>query len=188
MNRTSNGDLVFFVNGVSQSIAASGLPERVFAVVDLYGKCATVALMDNTSQVAWKLELAKVADGSLVANSNYQFIFGWWLTSYTIYVPLVWVFMITSSLRPFHLQEARIVSNELSNEATAAARACQNSSINLISSNSALNNITNTNIAAAAAAAAATAPLPASSSPYSGGAATSPSFREEIQSGRNWNF
>ena len=52
LNRTSNGDLVFFVNGVSQSIAASGLPERVFAVVDLYGKCATVALMDNTSQVA----------------------------------------------------------------------------------------------------------------------------------------
>ena len=59
------------MNGVSQSIAASGLPERVFAVVDLYGKCASVALMDNTCQ------------------------------------------------------EARIVSNALSNEATAAARACQ---------------------------------------------------------------
>ena len=68
LSRTSNGDLVFFVNGVSQSIAASGLPERVFAVVDLYGKCASVALMDNTCQ------------------------------------------------------EARIVSNALSNEATAAAR------------------------------------------------------------------
>ena len=53
---------------LSQSIAASGLPGRVFAVVDLYGKCAAVALMDNSSQ------------------------------------------------------EARIVSNELSNEATAAAR------------------------------------------------------------------
>ena len=38
LSRTSNGDLVFFVNRVSQSIAASGLPERVFAAVDLYGK------------------------------------------------------------------------------------------------------------------------------------------------------
>jgi hypothetical protein len=46
-------------------------------------------------------------------------------------------------------QEARIVSNELSNEATAAA-ACHNS-INHISSNSAFNNITNSNIAAAMA-------------------------------------
>ena len=47
----------------------------------------------------------------------------------------------------------------------------QNSSINLISSNSALNNITNTNIAAAAAASAA-------SSSYTAAAAavTSPSF------------
>ena len=59
LSRTSNGDLVFFVNGVSQSIAASGLPERVFAVVDLYGKCATVALMDNTSQVGSMLSEQK---------------------------------------------------------------------------------------------------------------------------------
>ena len=72
------------------------------------------------------------------------------------------------------LQEARIVSNELSNEATAAARACQNSSINLISSNSALNNITNTNIAAAAAAAAA------ASSSYTAASASGTQFNRNI--------
>ena len=49
--KTSTGDLIFFVNGVSQSVAATGLPSRVFAVVDLYGKCAGVTLMDNTVQV-----------------------------------------------------------------------------------------------------------------------------------------
>ena len=85
--RTSNGDLVFYVNGVSsnwngwilslsnltsiyvlygcyhyfhcalytqvsQAVAASGLPGTVWAVVDLYGKCAAVTLTDpNSDQV-----------------------------------------------------------------------------------------------------------------------------------------
>ena len=77
--RTTHGDLVFFVNGVSQSVAASDLPEKVWAVVDLYGKCAQVTLTtDNCAQ------------------------------------------------------EARILSNDLTNEATAAAAA--NNQVNQISS------------------------------------------------------
>ena len=64
--RTSQGDLLFFVNGVSQvslnlqnyldfpkvewnllksypqGVAASNLPTTVFAVIDMYGKCAQV--------------------------------------------------------------------------------------------------------------------------------------------------
>ena len=40
--RTAHGDLVFFVNGISQSVAASELPDKVWAVIDLYGKCAQV--------------------------------------------------------------------------------------------------------------------------------------------------
>ena len=92
--RTSSGDLVFFVNGVSQSVAASELPDKVWAVIDLYGKCAQVTLTtDNCAQ------------------------------------------------------EARILSNDLTNEATAAAAA--HNHVNQISSgNSAQNNITNSNIAA----------------------------------------
>ena len=67
------------MNGVSQSVAASGLPPDVYAVVDMYGKCAQVTLMDNSGQ------------------------------------------------------EARIVSNELSNVATAAASSVNH--VNLISNN-----------------------------------------------------
>ncbi len=40
---------------MSQSVAATGLPSRVFAVVDLYGKCAGVTLMDNSGQVILSL-------------------------------------------------------------------------------------------------------------------------------------
>ena len=40
--KTSQGDLIFFVNGVSQGMAASNLPQTVFAVIDMYGKCAQV--------------------------------------------------------------------------------------------------------------------------------------------------
>ena len=37
---------------VSQAVAASGLPSTVWAVVDLYGKCAAVTLTDpNSDQV-----------------------------------------------------------------------------------------------------------------------------------------
>ncbi len=92
--RTTHGDLVFFVNGVSQSVAASGLPETVWAVVDLYGKCAQVTLMTDNSA-----------------------------------------------------QETRLLENDLTNEATAAAAA--NNHVNQISSgNRAQNNLTNSNIAA----------------------------------------
>ena len=92
--RTAPGDLVFFVNGISQSVAASDLPDKVWAVIDLYGKCAQVTLTtDNCAQ------------------------------------------------------EARILSNDLTNEATAAASA--HNHVNQISSgNSAQNNLTNANIVA----------------------------------------
>ncbi len=92
--RTSQGDLVFFVNGISQSVATTDLPDKVWAVIDLYGKCAQVTLTtDNCAQ------------------------------------------------------EARILSNDLTNEATAAASA--HNHVNQISSgNSAQNNLTNSNIAA----------------------------------------
>ena len=40
--KTTQGDLLFFVNGVSQGVAATLLPAKVFAVIDMYGKCAQV--------------------------------------------------------------------------------------------------------------------------------------------------
>ena len=46
--KTSQGELVFYVNGVSQSVAATGLPEKIWAIVDLYGKCAQVYTIGKT--------------------------------------------------------------------------------------------------------------------------------------------
>ncbi|KAK7792172.1 hypothetical protein R5R35_005131 [Gryllus longicercus] len=44
--RTAEGELEFFVNGISQGTAAEDIPSRVFAVVDMYGKCAQVSVID----------------------------------------------------------------------------------------------------------------------------------------------
>ncbi|KAK0040385.1 neuralized-like protein 4 [Biomphalaria pfeifferi] len=46
--RTSEGELHFYVNGMDQGVAATGIPSTVFAVVDLYGKCAQVSISEPT--------------------------------------------------------------------------------------------------------------------------------------------
>lgn len=42
--RTLDDELVFFVNGVNQGVAARNLPTKVWAVVDLYGRCVQVSI------------------------------------------------------------------------------------------------------------------------------------------------
>ncbi|XP_050504188.1 neuralized-like protein 4 [Diabrotica virgifera virgifera] len=42
--RTSEGDLVFYINGESQGVGAEDLPNTVYAIVDLYGKCVQVTI------------------------------------------------------------------------------------------------------------------------------------------------
>jgi len=37
-------ELIFYINGVSQGIAVSNVPERIFAVVDMYGDCIQVSV------------------------------------------------------------------------------------------------------------------------------------------------
>ena len=49
--RNHVGELHFFVNGRDQGIATSNLPTPVWAVVDLYGKCAQVSIYDPGSPV-----------------------------------------------------------------------------------------------------------------------------------------
>ncbi|GFR92101.1 neuralized-like protein 4 [Elysia marginata] len=44
--RSSEGNLHFFVNGVDQGRAASRIPSSVYAVIDLYGKCAQVTVTE----------------------------------------------------------------------------------------------------------------------------------------------
>lgn len=45
--RTSAGALHFYVNGIDQGPAATGIPSPVYAVVDMYGKCAQVTIVDD---------------------------------------------------------------------------------------------------------------------------------------------
>ena len=49
--RTAAGALHFYVNGVELGAAVdSGVPEGVYAVVDLYGKCAQVTVMQDEAR------------------------------------------------------------------------------------------------------------------------------------------
>ena len=45
--RTAGGTLHLYVNGVDQGPAATGIPSRVWAVVDMYGKCAQVTVVED---------------------------------------------------------------------------------------------------------------------------------------------
>lgn len=42
--RTASGELLFFVNGESQGVAATDIPKPVWVVVNLYGKCTQVSI------------------------------------------------------------------------------------------------------------------------------------------------
>ena len=48
--RTSSGVLHFFVNGIDQGPAATNIPGKVYAVIDMYGKCAQVTVMDDNNR------------------------------------------------------------------------------------------------------------------------------------------
>ena len=45
--RTADGSLHLYVNGVDQGCAATAIPSCVWAVVDMYGKCAQVTIVDG---------------------------------------------------------------------------------------------------------------------------------------------
>ena len=50
--RTSSGALHFYVNGVDQGQAAIDIPATVYAIVDMYGKCAQVSVVDDSNRDA----------------------------------------------------------------------------------------------------------------------------------------
>lgn len=76
--KTTQGDLLFFVNGVSQGVAATLLPSRVFAVIDMYGKCAQVTLMDNSIQEAriHSNDMSNMATAAAAATTHLNTITG----------------------------------------------------------------------------------------------------------------
>lgn len=46
VQRKLNGNLHFFVNGVDMGLAATNVPQKVHAVVDLYGRCVEVSIYE----------------------------------------------------------------------------------------------------------------------------------------------
>lgn len=47
VQRTATGELRLWVNGTDCGVAATGLPPRVWAVVDLYGKCTQITVVPS---------------------------------------------------------------------------------------------------------------------------------------------
>jgi neuralized-like protein 4 len=48
--RSHKGELIFFINGESQGIAARDIPRNVYALVNLYGKCGQVTCISDEVQ------------------------------------------------------------------------------------------------------------------------------------------
>ena len=47
VRRKENGALHFYVNGVDQGQAASGVPSAVYGVIDLYGQAAQATIIES---------------------------------------------------------------------------------------------------------------------------------------------
>lgn len=47
--RTSDSVLHYYINGFDQGPAARDIPPVVYAVIDLYGKCAQVSITDSVT-------------------------------------------------------------------------------------------------------------------------------------------
>ncbi|KFB46796.1 hypothetical protein ZHAS_00014801 [Anopheles sinensis] len=60
VQRTARGELVFYVNGDPQGVAARDIPRQVYALVNLYGKCAQVSISSGQPS---ELAAAGVAEG-----------------------------------------------------------------------------------------------------------------------------
>lgn len=51
--RTSQDELIFYINGESQGVAAVNIPKIVYALVNLYGKCVQVSICPSDSLVSF---------------------------------------------------------------------------------------------------------------------------------------
>lgn len=47
--RTGNGELIFYVDGESQGVAAVDIPDQIYAVVNLYGRCVQISALPTDS-------------------------------------------------------------------------------------------------------------------------------------------
>lgn len=66
MMKTTRGDLHYYIDGVDQGVACTGLPSErdIFAVVDLYGQCVQVSLTGGSGLIDNSLSASHVTDKS----------------------------------------------------------------------------------------------------------------------------
>ncbi|XP_061768430.1 neuralized-like protein 4 [Nerophis ophidion] len=69
MMRSATGDLHYYINGVDQGVACSGLPSEVFAVVDLYGQCVQVSITSSSGPLDNSLCTSNITEKSFPIHS-----------------------------------------------------------------------------------------------------------------------
>jgi neuralized-like protein 4 len=77
--RSTKGELIFFINGESQGVAAREIPKNVYALVNLYGKCGQVTCMSDevltdeestSTQVSQNIEVPMLVELSVENTSS----------------------------------------------------------------------------------------------------------------------
>uniref|UniRef100_A0A8D3A9C8 Neuralized-like protein 4 n=1 Tax=Scophthalmus maximus TaxID=52904 RepID=A0A8D3A9C8_SCOMX len=69
MMRSAIGDLHYYINGVDQGVACSGLPPEVFAVIDLYGQCVQVSITSSSGPLDNSLCTSNITEKSFPIHS-----------------------------------------------------------------------------------------------------------------------
>ncbi|XP_011485805.1 neuralized-like protein 4 isoform X1 [Oryzias latipes] len=69
MMRSSSGNLHYYINGVDQGVACSGLPPEVYAVIDLYGQCVQVAITNSSGPLDNSLCTSNITEKSFPIHS-----------------------------------------------------------------------------------------------------------------------
>ncbi|CAL8376707.1 unnamed protein product [Gadus morhua 'NCC'] len=71
MMRSASGDLHYYINGVDQGVACTGLPpgKEVFAVIDLYGQCVQVSITSSSGPLDNSLCTSNITEKSFPVQS-----------------------------------------------------------------------------------------------------------------------
>ncbi|CAH1773995.1 unnamed protein product [Owenia fusiformis] len=75
--RNNQGSLHFYVNGRDQGQAAANIPSKVYAVIDMYGKCAQVTIVDDSTRdiiISNEITNEAIAEASYI-HSNETLVF-----------------------------------------------------------------------------------------------------------------
>uniref|UniRef100_A0A8C7D7A1 Neuralized-like protein 4 n=1 Tax=Oncorhynchus kisutch TaxID=8019 RepID=A0A8C7D7A1_ONCKI len=69
MMRSATGDLHYYINGVDQGVACTGLPPEVYAVIDLYGQCVQVSITSSSGPQDNSLCTSNITESSFPIHS-----------------------------------------------------------------------------------------------------------------------